>query len=265
MKAEILEKIFVENQQGRDAALCFLIENKGSTPGEDNSVMAVFADGSILGTVGGGAIEKDVIRRVMEGMKNGQSFEFDYNLSKNGELRMSCGGNSRGYVKYFKSQNRLLIFGAGHVSQKLARVAAKTGFDVTVVDDRKEFEQSPDFADIKEFIAEDVKSAIDKIDFDGKKTYIVLCNRGHAYDKETLEYLVDKDFAYLGMIGSKAKVVGLFDQLKSEGIEEEFLKQIYTPIGLDVDNGSVEEIAISILAEILMVKNRKDGKVQKFN
>lgn len=265
MKAEILERIFIENQQGRDAALCFLIENKGSTPGEDNSVMAVFADGSILGTVGGGAIEKDVIRRVMEGMKNGQSFEFDYNLSKNGELRMSCGGNSRGYVKYFKSQNRLLIFGAGHVSQKLARVATKTGFDVTVVDDRKEFETSPDFADIKEFMAEDVKSAIEKIDFDGKKTYIVLCNRGHAYDKKTLEYLVDKDFAYLGMIGSKAKVVGLFDQLKSEGIEEEFLKQIYTPIGLDVDNGSVEEIAISILAEILMVKNKKDGKVQKFN
>lgn len=265
MKADILQEIYKENELGRDAALCFLIENKGSTPGEDNSVMAVFSDGSILGTVGGGAIEKDLIRRTMEGMKEGNSFEFDYNLSKNGELKMSCGGNSRGYVKYFKSSNRLLIFGAGHVSQKLARIASKTGFDVSVVDDRPEFKNSSDFVDIKEYIDEDIESAIDKIDFDAKKTYIVLCNRGHAHDKETLECLVDKDFAYLGMIGSKAKVIGLFDQLKAEGIDEKVLNKIYTPIGLDVDNGSVEEIAISIMAEILMVKNNKDGKIQKLN
>ena len=261
MNAKILEAIYEQNKLGKDAALCFLIENKGSTPGEDNSVMAIFSDGSILGTVGGGSIEKDIIRRTLEGMKDGNSFEFDYNLSKNGELKMSCGGNCRGFVKYFKSSNRLLIFGAGHVSQKLSRVASKTSFEVTVIDDRKEFKDSPDFIDIKEFIAEDFYSAVEKINFDEKKTYIVLCNRGHAYDEKALEVIKDKDFAYLGMIGSKA--ASLFKELKEEGISEQFLNKIYTPIGLDIDNGSVEEIAISIMAEILMVKNNKDASIQR--
>ena len=265
MKAEILEAIYQENKMGRDAALCFLIENKGSTPGEDNSLMAVFEDGSILGTIGGGAIEKDVIRRTLLNMKEGQSFEFDYNLSKSGELKMSCGGDSRGFVKYFNSSNRLIIFGAGHVSQKLARIATKTGFEVYVIDDRKEFENSEDFADIKEYMQVDIESAVENIDFDSKKTFIVLCNRGHAYDKKTLENIYDKDFAYLGMIGSRSKVKNIFKELKEEGIGEDFLNKIYSPIGLDVDNGSVEEIAISIMAEILMVKNKLSGNIQKLS
>ncbi|MDY2927437.1 XdhC/CoxI family protein [Anaerococcus sp.] len=265
MKADILEKIYEENQKGRDAALVFLIENKGSTPGEDNSLMAVTSAGKSFGTIGGGKIEADVIRRCMEGFPKGESFEFDYNLSQNGELKMSCGGDSRGFVKYFKAANSLVIFGAGHISQKLARIATKTNFEVTVIDDRSEFRESPDFSEIKDYIDAPIEEAVDKIDFDKDKTYIVLCNRGHAHDAKALRKILGKDFHYLGMIGSKAKVIRVFKELEEEGYKREDLEQIYTPIGLDVDNGSVEEIAISIMAEILMIKNKKTGEIQKLH
>ncbi len=265
MKADILEKIYEENKKGRDAALVFLIENKGSTPGEDNSLMAVTSAGKSFGTIGGGKIEADVIRRCMEGFAKGESFEFDYNLSQNGELKMSCGGDSRGFVKYFKAANRLIIFGAGHISQKLARIATKTNFEVTVIDDRSEFRQNPDFSEIKDYIDDPIEDAVEKIDFDKDKTYIVLCNRGHAYDSKTLRKIIDKDFQYLGMIASKAKVIRVFKELEEEGYKREDLEKIYTPIGLDVDNGSVEEIAISIMAEILMIKNKKTGEIQKLH
>lgn len=265
MKAEILEKIYEENRKGKNAALVFLIENKGSTPGENNSLMAVLSDGESFGTIGGGKIEADVIRRTLEGFKDGKSFEFDYNLSKNGELKMACGGNSRGFVKYFKASNRLIIFGAGHVSQKLARIATKTNFEVTVIDDRDEFKDSPDFEGIKEYIAESIDKATEKIDFDMEKTHIVLCTRGHSQDAEVLRNILDKDYSYLGMIGSKAKVISVFKDLEDEGYDRDKLNQIYTPIGLDIDNGSVEEIAISIMAEILKIKNKKSGQSQKFN
>lgn len=260
MKAEILKKIYEENKQGRDGALAFLMENRGSTPGEDNSVMAVFADGSSMGTIGGGAIEADVIRRCRENMKAGTSFEFDYNLSKNGELKMACGGNSRGYVQYFKARKRLIIFGAGHVSQKLARIATRTGFAVDVIDDRADFQDSPDFVGIDTYSTLPVEEAAANLPFDADQTFIVLCTRGHAHDKEALRALVGKECAYLGMIGSKAKVATVFQELREEGVAKEALDKVYAPIGLDLDNGSVEEIAISILSQMLMVKNGKDGR-----
>lgn len=265
MKSNILEKVYEENKRGRDAAIVFIIENQGSTPGEDNSLMAVLSDGSSFGTIGGGEIEADVIRRAVEGFKDKKSFEFDYNLSKNGKLRMACGGNSRGFVKYFKASKRLIIFGAGHVSQKLARIATKTNFEVTVIDDRDEFKDSKDFEGIKEYITDPIDIAIKKINFDEDKTYIVLCTRGHGLDADVLKNILYKDYRYLGMIGSKAKVISVFKDLEEEGFDRAKLNQIYTPIGLDIDNGSVEEIAISIMAEILMIKNKKTGQIQKFN
>lgn len=116
-----------------------------------------------------------------------------------------------------------------------------------------------------EYIEAPIEEAVGKIDFDKDKTYIVLCTRGHAHDAKALRKILGKDFHYLGMIGSKAKVIRVFKELEEEGFKREDLEQIYTPIGLDVDNGSVEEIAISIMAEILMIKNKKHGEIQKLH
>ena len=265
MKRKILEFILEAEENNMDTALITLIENKGSAPGEDNSLMAIRSDGEMIGTIGGGKIEADLIRRSKEALKTGENFEFDYNLSKKGELKMSCGGSSRGFVKIFKSSNRLIIFGAGHISQKLARIATLTNFKVDVVDDRGEFKQSEDFVNIENYYHMDSKDALNKLLFDKDKTYIVLATRGHSHDQKVLTEILNKEFKYLGMIGSKAKVIEIFKNLKEMGFDDKKLDKIYTPIGLDIDNGSVEEIAISILSEILMIKNRKDGSLQKLN
>lgn len=263
MKAEILEKIYEENKKGKDAALIFLIENRGATPGEENSLMAVFKDGSTLGTIGGGVIEADVIRKSLEGMQKGKSFEFEYKTSDKSDSKGYCGEGTRGFVKYFKSQNRIVIFGAGHVSQKLARIAVKSNFYVIVTDDRREFENAKDFEKINEYICEDIEKAVEKIEFDREKTYIVVCTRSHALDQKVVSAVLDKDYRYLGMIGSKKKIDNIFNSLTEEGFSREKLEKIYAPIGLDIANGSAEEIAIAIMAEILAVKNNLSGKIQK--
>lgn len=263
MQAEILKRIYEENNRGRDCALALIVENRGSTPGNDSSLMAVFSDGSSFGTIGGGAIEADVIKRSLEGMKEGKAFEFDYSLTEKGTLKMACGGDSRGFVKYFKAAKRLVIFGAGHVSQKLAALASKTGFAVDVIDDREEFRTSPDFQGIDNYYCMEVDRAIEKIEFDPEKTFIVLCTRGHAHDQEALKALAGKPCAYLGMIGSKAKVARVFKELQAEGVKKEDLDKVYAPIGLNLDDGSVQEIAVSILAQILTIKNGTDGRPLK--
>ena len=265
MQSDILNKIYEKNEEGERAALVLLTKNRGSTPGADGSTMAVFEDGSSVGTVGGGAIEFDVTKRSKEAIEKGEDFEFDYNLSQNGELKMACGGDSKGVVKIFYPNNKLVIFGAGHVSQKLARIATKTGFDVYVTDDREEFEKSEDFEGIKEYLACEPEEACEKIKFNKDNTFVVVCTRGHKKDEDAVEELLKKDYKYLGLIGSRKKVGNLIKNLKEKGISEEAIKTINMPVGLNIDNGSVEEIAISILAEILMIKNDKDGKQMKID
>lgn len=265
MQSNILNKIYEKNAQGQKAALVLLTKNRGSTPGRDGSTMAVFEDGTSLGTIGGGAIEYDVTKRTIEALESGQDFEFDYNLSQNGELKMACGGDSKGVVKIFHPNNKLIIFGAGHVSQKLARVAVLTGFDVYVTDDRQEFKESEDFQGIKEYITGQPEEAVEKISFSKDNTYVVVCTRGHSKDEEVLDSVLKKDYKYLGLIGSRKKVGTMIKNLKGKGIEEDKIRSINMPVGLRLDNGSVEEIAISILGEILMIKNEKDGKQLKID
>lgn len=265
MQGEILNKIYEKINSGQRAALVILTKNRGSTPGRDGSTMGVFEDGKTLGTIGGGAIEYDVINRTKEALKSGEDFEFDYNLSQSGELKMACGGDSKGIVKIFFPKTNLIIFGAGHVSQKLARVAVNTGFNVYVTDDRKEFSKSEDFIGIRDYLVGKPGEAVDNLPFSKDDTFIVVCTRGHKMDEEAIEALLYKDYKYLGMIGSKKKVGTLINNLKEKGYSKEKINSINMPIGLKIDNGSVEEIAISILAEILMIKNDKSGEQLKVN
>lgn len=263
MESKILREIDLRVSQGQRAALIILTKNRGSAPGRSGATMAVFQDGSILGTVGGGAIEYDLMKRAKEAIREGYDFDFDYNLSRDGTLKMACGGKSQGYVKIFYPNSQLIIFGAGHVGQKLARVAAKTAFDVVVVDDREDFKELEDFKEIGSFIGKEVADAVKDLNFSKDSTYIVVATRGHSNDQEVIEAVLRKDYKYLGMIGSKSKVRTLATKLYDQGFSREEVEKIHMPIGLDIDDGSVEEIAISILAEILLVKNSGQGTMQK--
>lgn len=253
MDLEVIRAVEKELEEGRDVALVIITQSKGSTPGADNSSMVVLQNEKTIGTVGGGAIEYDLTKEALKALEKNEEKSLDYSLTEKEELKMLCGGQNKAYIKIFRANPKLLIFGAGHVGQKLARIAAKTNFDVEVVDKRKDYKEKKDFENIRKFIT-GPKDFLKDRDFD-QNTYIIICTPD--YDEKVLEKVLDKNYKYLGMIGSKRKVKKVFDSLERKGFGKDLVKKIHAPVGLDIGDGSVEEIAISIMAEILAVKNGK--------
>lgn len=258
MDIEVLKAIYEEVKEGKKVALVVLTGNQKSAPGKEGAVMAVKEDGSIVSSVGGGALEKLIIDQAIEAIRTNTDMEFNHNLGDKGKLNMACGGITKGTIKVFHPNLNLIIFGGGHVSQRLARISSLTGFDVTIVDDREEFSKARDFENIKSYVAKLPKDSLDDLSFSKSTTYIVVCTRDHALDKDAVAAVIDKDYAYLGVIGSKRKTGKLRQDVLDAGYDKDLVDNIYMPIGLKIDDGSIEEIAMSILSEILVIKNSKD-------
>ncbi len=249
MTQDILDFARAHVSRGELVTLITVTGTQGSSPASTGQFMAVLADGSAMGTVGGGATEYQIIQKAVAAMKNGDRvFEFSFNHAESG---MVCGGGMRGFGNVLGSENHLLIFGGGHVAQSLAPLAVAVGFLVTVVEDRPEFAAS--FTGVQ-YIACQPKAYEEAIKMSGP-TYAVICTRGHKTDGEALRFCLHRAFCYIGMIGSATKVDTLFANLRQEGYGEEKLQAVYTPIGLDIASEAPAEIAVSILAEMLLVKN----------
>lgn len=249
MTQEILAFARDQVAQGNKVALITVTSTQGSSPASAGQFMAVAADGTAKGTVGGGATEYKVITQAVEVMKSGETvFEFSFNHAESG---MVCGGGMRGFGNVLGNENRLLIFGGGHVAQCLAPLAAATGFHVTVVEDRPEFASS--FSDVQYLVCqpEDYAGQVPLT----SSTYAVICTRGHRTDDDALRFCLQQPLPYVGMIGSAKKVGTLFASLQKDGYPEQTISDIYAPIGLDIASAVPAEIAVSILAEILLVKN----------
>jgi xanthine dehydrogenase accessory factor len=234
---------------GKKVALITVTETAGSSPSTPGQMLAVLSDGTSAGTVGGGATEHRVIQRAIEAINLGEAvFFMSLDHAENG---MICGGSMEVFGNIIGNQLGLCIFGGGHIAQSLAKIANSTGFHVTIVEDRKEFAEN--FENIKYITCNPYEyESIDPAIF---ADYVVICTRGHSTDDKALRYCLTKNLKYVGMIGSKKKVAEIFEQLRNEGISQTELDKVYAPIGLDVASAAPAEIAIAILAEILLVKN----------
>lgn len=241
--------------RGTAVALAVLTESGRDTPGIPGGMMAVCAEGSRMGTIGGGAAEARVIEDCNKALQGGSAdtFPFDYSLRAEGGLGMVCGGDMRGFVTIVRPARRLFVFGGGHVGQKVYEAGLVAGFDVTVVEDREEYAGL--FPKAKTIITESLGAAAQELPI-GPESYVVIATRGHAHDYAVLENILGRGATYVGMIGSRKKVAGLFAKLREQGTPEEELARIYSPVGLCIDNGTPGEIAIAILAEILALKNK---------
>ncbi|WP_297812437.1 XdhC family protein [uncultured Finegoldia sp.] len=257
MQNEVLLELYKSLESGYKCMLVTLFDNKGSVPGKQGNIMVVREDGKVFGTVGGGAIEYQLIQDSFENLNKETDFEFDYSLNENSKVSMSCGGKASGFAKIFFPKPNLIIFGAGHCSQKLARIATLTNFDVFVVDDRKEFESCEDFSNIKKYINKEIKDSIKDLRFNAD-TYIISATRDHIHDEEVAFNVLSKTHRYFGMLGSKKKAAKLKQNLLDRNVDKNLVEDIKVPVGLDIDDGSVEEIAISIMSQILQVKNNKN-------
>ena len=164
---------------------------------------------------------------------------------------MSCGGRMDGFINVLDSGTGLAIFGGGHIAQSLAKIATQTGFFVTVIEDRPEFATAFDGVHYVLCEPDDYPEANPAAGY----TYAVICTRGHKTDAEALRYCLTRPFQYVGMIGSAKKAAEVLQRMEDDGISQGELRRVYTPIGLDIASQIPAEIAVAILAEILLVKN----------
>lgn len=250
----IVKKAIEEVERGKELAIATIIDAKGSTPREAGAKMVVLADGSTYGTVGGGSLEKRVIELCLEAIDDGKSHRVHLPLNAEG-VEMICGGEVDVFIEVYKNRPKLLIAGGGHVGYAIYEMAALLDFDIVVFEDREEFLTKDRFPKASELVLGDMKDNLKDYPIDDN-TYITIVTRGHAYDEECLEVVVGSDAKYIGAMGSKKKVITMMNNLKDKGIAQEQLDKAYAPIGLKLSNETPEEIAVSIISEILLIKNQ---------
>jgi xanthine dehydrogenase accessory factor len=181
---------------------------------------------------------------------------YDLNDDFAEENGLICGGQMDVFIEPVAAPPDLFIVGAGHVGHHLARLAAGTGFRIHVVDDREKFANAERFPEAAEIVVDFIPAWLDRVALP-RGAFVVILTRGHRHDLDALRALVARDVRYLGLIGSRAKVARLFAVLASEGVADEALRHVHAPIGLDIGAVTPEEIAVSILAELIAVKYGK--------
>ena len=264
MHERMLERVSKELKEGKRVAFATLTEVEGSSPGKQGSTLCYFEDKTIMGTVGGGIVEFEVINKCIKCLETGEDSSFEHSLnSTSKDTPMQCGGSVKGYIKVFKPRPRLLIVGGGHVGLSLYNVSRSLDFYTIVVDDREEFANKERFTGADEVYAGNIKNILKGTNIDSN-TYVVIATRGYEKDLEALREIIGRGASYIGMIGSRKKWMTLKNQLMGEGVDEELIDSVYAPVGLNISSPEVNEIAFGIIAELLLVKNNGDLSHRKY-
>lgn len=257
----VFQELAIVEKENRAASLCTIIRSHGSLPRHMGSRMLVYPDGSITGTVGGGELENRVIEEAKNALKDGRSRRLEYNMSdpKRGDPGV-CGGQVEVYVEPLLPKPTLVVVGAGHVGKAVANLAHWLGYRVVINDDRPGFCTEEAVPNANLYLPVKIKDLPQQMEIT-PWTYIVMTTRGIDIDVEGLPALLDTPAAYIGVIGSKRRWKLAYDQLLKQGLEQEKLDRVRSPIGLELNAETPEEIAVSILAEIIMLSQGGDGSV----
>ncbi len=256
VQMNIFEEIIQLQRENKSAALVTVIKTRGSVPRESGSKMLVQADGTIHGTIGGGSVENMVINEALQVLKSGKAVTVKHDLfDEDGkDTGMVCGGNMEFFIEPVAAAEKIYIFGGGHIAFHLAGLAGMMEFNYLIIDDRKDFANKERFPGALECINNDAGEAAANISFDAND-YIVIISRDHNTDYEILKQVLHKPARYLGMIGSKSKRRDIYKRLKqNDGFSDDDLQRIHSPIGLDIGAETPQEIALSIMAEIIKEK-----------
>ncbi|MGA2418637.1 MAG: XdhC/CoxI family protein [Candidatus Acidiferrum sp.] len=262
---DLFEEIVRMRNAGLRGALATIVHTNGSIPSYESSRMLVHEDGSIVGTIGGGCVEADVWAAAKNVMEKEQPRKMVFNLNNDAsyDSGLICGGTLEVFVEPILPQPTLYLFGGGHISMALAKSADAAGFGIVVVDDRESFANRERFP-VARHILTSFEEAFQSLSPNGS-SYLVIVTRGHRDDMRVLAWAVRTSARYVGMIGSKRKVLSVYQALEREGYRAEEFANVYAPIGLDIGALSPEEIAVSILAELIAVRrNAGFGRHKKY-
>ena len=265
---KVVEDLYTEivrlREQGRRGALATIVNVRGSIPAFETAKMLVRDDGSIVGTIGGGCVEAEVWQTAKDVMRTERpkTLRFDLNQNPKYDTGLVCGGTLEIFVEPVMPSPQLYLFGAGHVAASIYKVARLAGFDVSVIDDRDSFANRERFPDAREIYADDFDRVCAGL-APSDSSFMVIATRGHADDMRVLRWAVKNDVPsrYLAMIGSQRKFLTIAKEFEAEGIAREKLERVHSPMGLDIGALTPEEIAVSVVAEMIAVRRGADANV----
>jgi len=251
---DLFEEILRLRREGKRAVMATIVHTNGSIPSFESSRMLVREDGSIIGTIGGGCVEAEVWSAAKDVLKAEAPRKMVFNLNNEASYDngLICGGTLEVFVEPILPQPMLYIFGGGHVSMALANAANNVGFAIGVIDDREQFANAQRFPMAREVFTS-YEDAFAKIQ-PNPSTYLLIVTRGHRDDMRVLAWAVKTPARYIGMIGSKRKVLSVYQALEREGFSPELFNGVHAPVGLEIGALTPEEIAISISAELIAVR-----------
>src|SRR5512141_2501919 len=263
MTNSIYQALSELEKTNESAALCTVTKSEGSTPRHVGSKMLVYADGHFIGTVGGGDLEHRVMDEAWIAISEGSARTLKYSMvdPSRGDPGV-CGGTVEVFVEPILPPAMIVVIGAGHVGKAVVHLAKWLGFRVAVSDDRPEFSNAdavPGGDAYYQCTMADLPSQM-KID---RRSFLVLTTRGSSVDAAGLPALLATPAAYIGIIGSKRRWATTVKELQSQGLSAESIARVHSPMGLELRAETPEEIAVSIMAEILMIRDKGTGKPMK--
>ena len=259
----IYQKALELNGAGRPYVIVTITESDGSTPRKIGAKMIVAGNGEVIGTIGGGPFEHNSVLIALETLKENKCRKVKFELS---DLLLACGGNVEVFFEPHQARERAVIFGGGHIAYQLAPLLNSIGFRTAIVEDREEYLSRDRYIDCEKVLISGYEFSELEKNCAGLKLahgdYIIIVTRGHEFsDGKVLDYIISRpfDFHYIGMIGSKNKVLECMKTLIEKGYSREKLARVFAPIGMDIGGETPAEIAVSIAAQIIAVKYSKDG------
>jgi xanthine dehydrogenase accessory factor len=250
-------------KNNESAVLCIVVKSIGSTPRHVGSKMLVYPDGKFIGTVGGGELENRVIKVALESLNEGKSQNLSYTMAdpSRGDPGV-CGGTVEVFVEPILPTAMVVVIGGGHVGKAVVHLAKWLGFRVAVSDDRVEFCNPDSVPGADAYYPVPMAELPNQLSVT-RQTYLVVTSRGSAIDAAGMPGLLDSSAAYIGVIGSKRRWLTTVKALKEKGVDEAKIAKVHSPIGLELNAETPEEIAVSIMAEILLLRNEGTGRMMK--
>jgi xanthine dehydrogenase accessory factor len=252
---DVYEELLRLRKLGQKCAIATIVQVRGSIPSYESAKLLVREDGSMIGTIGGGCVEAEVWNAAREVIETEQPRHLSFNLGQDAayDNGLICGGQLDVFVEPVLPVPGAFIFGAGHISKSISKVANLAGFSTTIVDNRENFANRERFPEASEIYAEEYEEVFGKLPVN-ETSYVIIVTRGHRDDMRVLRWAITTSARYIAMIGSKRKVLNVVRELEKEGISREALEKIHAPMGLDIGAISPEEIAVSVTAEMIAVR-----------
>ncbi len=254
---DVYEELVELRNSGQKCAVATIVEVTGSIPSFQSAKMLIRQDGTMVGTIGGGCTEAEVWQAAMDVIESERPRLLEFNLGQDAayDNGLICGGQLNVYVEPVLPVANALIFGAGHISKSLSKIATLAGFRATVVDNRDSYANRNRFPEAAEVLADEYEDVFERLRADNS-TYAIIVTRGHKDDMRVLRWAVEQPLRYIGMIGSKRKTLEVVKHLGKEGVAIDKLSRIHAPMGLDIGAVTPEEIAIAVVAE--MIQRRRN-------